>query len=80
MGRVFWPDAVLDLLPDLPARERDLILEKTEVLAEFPKMYPVRARGRFRNHRWFVARNWIVYYRTDGPNVYIRAIWPARIP
>jgi plasmid stabilization system protein ParE len=80
MGRVYWPDAVLDLLADLRDKERDLIFEKTERLAEFPRMYPMRSKGRFRNHRWCVAANWIVYYRTDGPDVYIRAIWPARIP
>lgn len=37
-------------------------------------------KGRFRDHRWFVARNWIVHYKVSGNEVYIRGLWPARIP
>ena len=43
-------------------------------------MYPVRMTGRFRSHRWFQAQNWIVYYRVSDDTVYIRGLWPARIP
>ena len=64
----------------LADRERELILEKTGQLERFPRMYPVRAAGRFRRHRWFLAADWIVYYRVVGQTVYIRGLWPARIP
>lgn len=80
MARVVWPESVLDILLELPERERDLILQKTELLERFPRIYPVRVAGRFRRHRWFLAGNWLVYYRVMEDTVYIRGLWPARIP
>ena len=80
MAQVVWPETILEVLRELPLREREIILEKTEALRSFPKMYPVRGKGRFRHYRWFVAGNWLVYYRLVGDTVYIRAVWPARIP
>ena len=43
-------------------------------------MFPVRMTGRLRSHRWFLAQNRIVYYRVSDDTVYIRGLWPARIP
>ena len=80
MAEVVWPESVLKILEELPFREAAQILKKADALEKFPRMYPVRAKGRFRNHRWFMAGNWLVYYRYAGGTVYIRAIWPARIP
>jgi hypothetical protein len=80
MADIVWPQNVLDILLELPERDRELIIEKVDQLAMFPRMYPVRASGRFRRHRWFLAANWIVYYRVIGDTVYIRGIWPARMP
>ena len=80
MAQVVWPQSVLDLLLELPKRERKLILDKVDRLRQFPRMYPVRAQGRFRRHRWFFAANWLVYYRVVEQTVYIRGLWPARIP
>jgi len=39
-----------------------------------------RDRRVFRRHRWFLAGNWLVYYRVVDDTVYIRGLWPARIP
>ncbi len=80
MAQFVWPQTVLDALVELPQREQELILEKVGRLQTFPAMYPLRAKGRFRRHRWFFAGNWLVYYRVVGQTVYIRALWPARIP
>lgn len=80
MAKVLWPESLVETLLELPERERALILEKVSALQRFPRMYPVRARGRFRSHRWFVARDWIVYYRVSDDTVYMRGLWPARIP
>lgn len=80
MARVIWPESLLEVLGEMPARERELILDKVRALERFPRMYPVRGRGRFRQHRWFLAGNWLVYYRAVERTVYIRALWPARIP
>jgi mRNA-degrading endonuclease RelE of RelBE toxin-antitoxin system len=80
MAKVYWPESVLEVLSELPERERQIILEKVTLLERFPRMFPIRPKGRFRNHRWFLARDWIVYYRFREGNVYIRGLWPARIP
>jgi hypothetical protein len=80
MADIVWPLHLLDFLLDLPERARELILENVDQLEPFPRMYPVRASGRFRRHRWFIASHWIVYYRVVRNTVTIRAIWPARIP
>ena len=80
MAEVVWPESVLKILEALPFREAELILKKADGLERFPRMYPVRGKGRFRRHRWFLAGNRLVYYRYAGGTVYIRGIWPARIP
>ncbi len=80
MGQIVWPKSILDVLFELPERDQDIIFEKVDRLRYFPRMYPVRSKGRFRRHRWFFAGDWLIYYRVVGGTVYIRAIWPARIP
>ncbi|GAC1624997.1 MAG: hypothetical protein PVS2B2_03320 [Candidatus Acidiferrum sp.] len=79
--RIVWPEPVRDLVLLLPEKRRVEIFQRVEVLALFPQMYPVRSKGRrFRRHRWFKAGDWLVYYRFVDDTVYIRGIWPARIP
>jgi hypothetical protein len=80
MTRILWADTVRDLFYELPESDRSQILDHLKYLKLFPHMYPVRAKGRFRRHRWFLAGNWLVYYRVAGGTVYIRGLWPARIP
>lgn len=80
MAQIIWPKAILDALEELPERDRDLVFEKTGNLEIFPEMYPRRLKGPFRRYRWFLAGNWLVYYRFVDDAVYSRAIWPARIP
>ena len=77
---VLWTRAVWELFEELPKPDQDAILDHLEYLPRFPHMYPVRIKGRFRRHRWFQAGNWLVYYRVVDRTVYIREIWPARIP
>ena len=80
MAKILWPKYVLELLDELPQRDADLIVEKAKALKRFPRMYPIRPKGRFRRHRWLLAGQWIVYYRVVDETVYIRAVWPAQIP
>jgi hypothetical protein len=80
MAQIIWPKAILDALGELPERERNLVFEKAGHLEKFPEMYPHRLAGPFRRYRWFLAGNWLVYYRFVDNAVYIRALWPARIP
>jgi hypothetical protein len=80
-ARVVWADPVRDLFLLLPEKEREEILEKTGLLESFPRLYPVRTSGRrFRRHRRFLAGDWLVFYRVADNTVYIRGLWPARIP
>jgi hypothetical protein len=80
VAEIIWSRYVVELIDDLPPIETELILEKTKSLGLFPRMYPVRSKGRFRRHRWLLAGRWIVYYRVVDETVYIRALWPAQIP
>jgi len=80
-ARIIWADPVRDMFLLLPGFEQEEILTRLEMLTHFPQMYPVRMKGRrFRRHRWFQAGNWLVYYRVIDSTVYIRGLWPSRIP
>ena len=79
-ARVFVPRAVEDILAELAEAERETIIGKLRLLEKFPRMYPIPARCRFRRHRRFLGRDWAVYYRVVGNTVYVRGLWPARIP
>jgi hypothetical protein len=80
VARIVWPKYLLEMLDDLPLRDPELIVEKTKILVRFPRLYPVRPKGRFRRHRWLLAGRWIVYYRVADETIFIRALWPAQIP
>lgn len=79
-AQVVWPQSILEVLRELPAREQESILRKVDLLVSFPRMYPVRGKGPFRHCRWFLAGSWIVFYRFVENTVYIRGLWPARLP
>jgi plasmid stabilization system protein ParE len=80
VAKVVWSNYVRDLVEELPPREAELIAEKVKPLSHFPRMYPIRQKGRFRRHRWLLAGRWIVFYRVVDEIVYVRGIWPAQIP
>ena len=80
MVRIIFADYLLDVFNELPVSDLDLIEEKIAPLTRFPRMYPIRQKGRFRRHRWLRAGNWILYYKVVDETVFIRNIWPARIP
>jgi hypothetical protein len=80
-ARIVWANPVRDLALSLPLKDQQEIYDKIALLAYFPQMYPVRSKSRrFRRHRCFHAGNWLVYYRVVDSTVYIRGLWPARIP
>lgn len=80
-GQIVWTRSAWEVFDELSEHERDEILGHLNYLTLFPHRYPVRAKGRrFRRHRWFLAGNWLVYYRVADDTVYIRGLWPARIP
>lgn len=79
-ARIIWSNPVLDAFLSLPEPEQIEIAAKLDLVELFPRMYAMQLKGRFRRHRKFVAGNWAVYYRVVENTVYIRGLWPARIP
>jgi hypothetical protein len=80
-ANIIWSDPVKDLFLSLPQREQEEISHSLSLLERFPYLFPLRLRGRrFRRHRWFYAGNRLVFYRVVENTVYIRGLWPARIP
>jgi hypothetical protein len=78
---IVWARSVLELMGELSTKDRESILDHLRYLSLFPQMYPVRQKGRrFRRHRWFQAGRWLVYYRVVDKTIFIRGLWPARIP
>jgi len=80
VAEIIWPQSLVDLLLEMPDRDRDMIFHKVSRLETFPELYPIRSHGPFRGHRWFVAGQWLIYYRVVGNEVHLRAIYPARLP
>jgi hypothetical protein len=80
MAEVIWPQRLVDLVLEMPDRDREQIFQKVARLEAFPEMYQVRTVGPFRGHRCVVAGRWLIYYKVIENEVYLRAIWPARIP
>jgi hypothetical protein len=78
--KIDWPVYIEDLLNELDPQEVALIFEKTRILRQFPRLYPIRQKGRFRRHRRVLAGRWMVYYKVVDDTVYIRGLSPAQIP
>ena len=77
---IFWSQSVLDILEEIRPAELDEIDRDVALLESFPRLYPVKRSGRYRGHRWFACGNWPVFYRFASGKVFIRGVWPARIP
>ena len=80
MYQIEWLEPVYELYAELPTKDRIEIQKRLTLLERFPDLYPLRHTGHFRGLRYFVAGRWIVYYRHVGDTIFVRALWPARIP
>jgi hypothetical protein len=80
MAEIVWPQSLIDLVLEMPDRDRHRIFRKVSFLEQFPEMYPVRTTGPFRGHRCLIAGSWLVYYKVVEETVYLRAVWPSRLP
>lgn len=78
MPRVVWSSEAVRILATLPLPVQVDIVLRSRMLTEFPEMYPVRRRGRFRGQRVFIAFEWLVYYVIQGGLVAVTTIRPAR--
>ena len=79
-AKVVWAKAVWEVFEELPKEETAEVVERVNLLRYFPQIYPLRTRGRFRRNRFFQAGNWLVFYKVVEGTIYIRGLWPGRIP
>lgn len=78
---VRWLAPVRDAFAELSPVEQESIDEKIQVLRRYPHIYQLWSKSqRFRRHRQFVVGNWRVFYRVTDNVIWIRGIWPARLP
>ena len=74
-----WANEAIVALASLAAADRRSLLERLELVAQFPAMYPARQRGRFKGLRYFVVgRRWIVYYQVEQTFVSVITMVPAK--
>lgn len=74
-----WFEPVWQVFQAIPLQDQVAIVETLNLVRSFPEMFPLRRRGRMRNHRNFVVRRrWRVFYRVVDDVIYVRALWPAR--
>jgi plasmid stabilization system protein ParE len=74
-----WTDEAILALVGVSEAHRRILLDRIDLIAQFPLMYPVRQRGRFKGLRYFVVQDrWLVFYRVPGDrDILIIAIVPA---
>ena len=76
---VRWSNEAIVALASLAAGDRRVLIERVELVAQFPAMYPARLRGRFKGLRYFVVgRRWIVYYQIEQTFVAVITVVPAK--
>ncbi len=73
--KVGWLDPVRDLFEEqLTQKEKDEAYDWLEIIRTWPECCPVRRRGRYRNHRWFLAGKWDIFYRRRSDTIFIRGL------
>jgi plasmid stabilization system protein ParE len=74
-----WTNEAILVLARLREREHVALFSHLDLVAEFPRMYPARQRGRFAGMRFFqIEKRWLVYYSVAADHVLIFNIVPAR--
>jgi plasmid stabilization system protein ParE len=72
--KIRWTATALNHLAEVPAIIGEDILQRVEMAAQYPLMYPERHRGRYRGYRWFPVSSWLVFYQVVGEEIIIRGI------
>jgi plasmid stabilization system protein ParE len=74
-----WANEAIVALASLAIADRRILIERLELVAQFPAMYPARQRGHFKGLRYFVVgRRWIVYYQAEETIVSVVTVVPAK--
>ena len=73
-----WTEPAARAFRRLPRSVQLAILERIELISEFPEMYPVREHQPYAGFRYFFTRDWCVSYTSSGSTIIILAVFPTR--
>jgi plasmid stabilization system protein ParE len=76
--RILWTGPAGDAFRRLPRAARQAILDRLELVSDFPEMYSVRERLPYAGFRYFVVGNWCVSYVLAEDALVILAVFPTR--
>jgi plasmid stabilization system protein ParE len=68
-----------EIFATLPEAVKRRAAHSIELLADNPRMYPVRRRGLMQGYRYFVAYGVLFYYSASSTEIRISAILPGRM-
>ena len=76
--KVLWTEPAASALRRLSRRLQQAILDRIEVISEFPELYPVRQHQPYAGFRYFVMEAHCLSYVVADDTVIILALFPAR--
>ncbi|MBI3998593.1 MAG: type II toxin-antitoxin system RelE/ParE family toxin [Armatimonadetes bacterium] len=76
--RILWTEPAAAAFRRLPKEVQRDILDRIDLLSDFPDLYPVRDRQPYAGFRYFFVRRWCVSYVTADGTLIILAVFPTR--
>jgi plasmid stabilization system protein ParE len=76
--KVLWTEPAASEFRRLSLHLQRSVLNRLEVISEFPEMYPVRQHQPYEGFRFFVVENYCLSYVVAEDTVIILALFPAR--
>jgi plasmid stabilization system protein ParE len=74
---VLFADGLPEIFEALPEKTKRRAALAIDLIAMFPRMYPVRTRGLMRGYRYFVAGRILFYSSVSSSEIRMTAIIPA---
>ena len=76
--KVLWTEPAASALRRLSRRLQQAILDRIEVISEFPEMDPARQHQPYAGFRYFVMETYCLSYVVADDTVIILALFPVR--
>lgn len=76
--KILWTKPAAEAFEKLPSSARQDIIERIEMVLDFPERYPVREHQLYDGFRYFFTKDWCVSYTTAEGNLIILAVFLAR--
>lgn len=76
---VLWTEPAARAFRSLSRPLQQAILDRIDLISEFPEMYAIREHHPYAGFRYFFTRNWCVSYASSGNSIMILAGFPSRI-